>query len=169
MGSFLLSSRSGAKMPLKALVVDMDPKIVREVGAAVRALGGESLEATTFEAAKQLWIAEKPPILITDIRLGPFNGLQLLLRAKADRPDLVAAITSSVADSVLKVDTQRFGGVFFVKPIEAGQLLKALLGQESELERFQERRRGDRRNEVRSGFIPNRRVADRRRPKTEPR
>jgi len=116
-----------------------------------------------------LWIAEKPPILITDIRLGPFNGLQLLLRAKADRPDLVAAITSSVADSVLKVDTQRFGGVFFVKPIEAGQLLKALLGQESELERFQERRRGDRRSETRSGFIPNRRVADRRRPKTEPR
>jgi DNA-binding NtrC family response regulator len=169
MESFLLGSRSGAHIPLKALVVDMDPKFVREMGGAIRALGGESLEATTFEAARQLWIAEKPPILIADIRLGPFNGLQLLLRAKADRPDVVAAMTSSVADSVLAADTQRFGGMFFVKPVDLGHMLKTLLGTDGEvrLERFQERRQGDRRSGLPADFIPERRVADRRRPKNE--
>jgi DNA-binding response OmpR family regulator len=167
MGSFLLGSRSGARTPLKVLVVDMDPKFVREMGAAIRALGGDSLEATTFEAASQLWVAEKPPVLIADVRLGPFNGLQLLLRAKADRPDVVAGITSSVADSVLEVDTKRFGGIFFVKPVEPGHVLKTLLGQEGEvrLERFEERRQGDRRRDINTGVLPDRRLADRRRPK----
>jgi len=167
--SFLLGSRWGGKTPLKALIVDADAKIVREMGAAIRALGGEPLEATTFEAARQLWIAEKPPVLIADIRLGQFNGLQLLLRAKADRPDVVAGITSARADRVLEVDTQRFGGTFLVKPLEPAQVLKILLGQGSDttLERFEERRQGDRRGDAPINFMPDRRLADRRTQKRE--
>jgi DNA-binding NtrC family response regulator len=169
MASFLLGSRAGAQTPLRALIVDTDPRFVHDVAVAVRALGGEPLEATTFEAARQLWIAEKPPLLIADIRLGPFNGLQLLLRAKADRPDVVAGITSSVADSVLEVDTQRFGGTFLVKPIEPAQVLRILLGEPGELrlERFDERRQGDRRRDVPADIVPERRLADRRRPNSE--
>ena len=169
MASFLLDGSAGAQTPLRAVIVDSDPKIVRELAVAFRALGGEPLEATTFEAARQLWIAEKPQILIAAVRLGPFNGLQLLLRAKADRPDVIAAIMSPVTDSVLEADTQRFGGTFLVKPIEPEQVLRILLGQRGEvkLERFEERRQGDRRRDVPTDILPGRRLADRRRPKRE--
>lgn len=169
MTSFLLGSRAGATTPLTVLVVDTDPHFVRKLSAAIRAMGGEPLEATTYEAAKQVWIAEKPPFLVADIRLGPFNGLQLLLRAKQDRPDVVAAITSSVADRVLELDTQRFGGTFLVKPLEPKQVLKALLGERADvkLERFKTRRQSDRRSDVQTSVIPDRRVADRRSPKRD--
>lgn len=167
MANFLLGNRPGPNTALKALVVDMDPKIVQDLAAAIQALGGQALEATTFEAAKRLWVAEKPPILITDIRLGPFNGLQLLLRAKSDRPDVIAGITSTVADAVLEIDTKRFGGTFLLKPLEPGRLLQILLGHQVGLERFVERRRAERRNNLPVDFVPERRVSERRRPNTE--
>jgi len=162
--SFLLGNQSGSGTPLRALVVDTDPKAVRDLAVAIQALGGQALEATTFEAAKRLWIAEKPPILIADIRLGPFNGLQLLLRAKSDRPDVIAAITSTSADSVLEVDTQRFGGIFLLKPLDPGHVLQLLLGQSgsASVARVEERRLGERRTTVAIDFVPERRMADRR-------
>jgi ActR/RegA family two-component response regulator len=168
MASFLLGSRAGATTPLKVLIVDTDWEIVRELSAATRALGGEPLEATTYEAARQLWMAERPPFLVADIRLGPFNGLQLLLRAKDDRPDVVAAITSSVADGVLEADTQRFGATFLVKPLEAGQVLKALLGERGEvkLERFESRQTGERRRDVPTDLM-HERPADARPPERD--
>ena len=166
MSSLLLGNRSGAATRLKALVVDTDPTIVRDIAVAIQALGGEALEATTFEAAKRLWVAEKPPIVIADIRLGPFNGLQLLLRAKSDRPDVVAVITSTVADTVLEVDTQRFGGTFVVKPLDPRRLLQILLsqGDGTKAERFEERRHAERRSNVPIDFVPERRLAERRSP-----
>ena len=115
MNSFLLGDRPDVKRGLKVLVVDSDPKNVQALGAALRERGCEPLDATSFEAAKRLWIAEKPPVLIADVRLGQFNGLQLLLRAKADRPDVTALITCAIADKVLEAETKRFGGMFLVK------------------------------------------------------
>jgi len=112
-----LSGGKWPKEPTKVLVVDADSQNVRALVAAFRSRGREPLEATSFEAAKRLWIAEQPPMLIADIRLGQFNGLPLLLRAKGDRPDVVAAITCATPDAVLQADTRRFGGRFFVKPM----------------------------------------------------
>jgi DNA-binding NtrC family response regulator len=163
--SFLLDGKLGPKAGLKVLVVDSDPKSVQELGVALRDRGCEPLEATSFEAAKQLWIAEKPPALIADVRLGQFNGLQLLLRAKADRPDVAAVITCAFPDKVLEAETQRFGGTFMVKPLTPEEVLAHLLGPNEPvtLERFGERRTGDRRLNIIGGFLPDRRQAARRR------
>lgn len=66
-------------------------------------------------------------MLIADVRLGQFNGLQLLLRVRADRPDLTAVITCAFEDKVLEAETQRFGGIFLVKPVSAEDVLVTLL------------------------------------------
>jgi DNA-binding NtrC family response regulator len=162
--SFLLGDKLGPKPGLKVLVVDSDPKSVQELVDALRDRGCEPLEATSFEIAKQLWIAEKPAALIADIRLGQFNGLQLLLRAKADRPDVAAVITCAFPDKVLESETQRFGGTFMVKPLTPEDVLAHLLGPDEPvtLHRFGERRIADRRRSV-GEFLPNRRHAERRR------
>ena len=122
-----LSGGKWTKEPMKVLIVDTDPQNVRALVAAFRSRGCEPLEATSFEAAKRMWIAEQPPMLVADIRLGQFNGLQLLLRAKADRPDVVAAITCATPDTVLQAETRRFGGRFFVKPIVPDEVCATLL------------------------------------------
>lgn len=163
MHSFLLSDKVEGDRG-KVLVVDSDPKNVRELGAALRNRGYQPLEATSFEAAKKVWIAEKPPMLIVDIRLGQFNGLHLLLRAKADRPDVSVVVTCAFADTVLEAETRRFGGTFLVKPVKPEDLT-VLLGtsQPSPVERFTGVRTGERRRTLMPDFRPERRVADRRR------
>ena len=151
--------------PMKVLVVDSDARSVRDLVGELRNSGCQALEATTFEAAKQLWIAEKPAALIADVRLGQFNGLQLLLRAKSDRPDVKAVIMSPTSDKVLELETERFGGTFLVKPVNTQQLLSVLFGphEPQRVERFQDRRVSERRMRVIADFLPDRRLADRRR------
>ena len=171
-----LSGGKWPKEPMKVLVVDADPECVRALAAAIRALGGEPLEATSFEEAKRLWIAEHPPMLIADVRLGQFNGLQLLLRAKADRPDLVAVITCASDDKVLEAETRRFGGTFFVKPVTPDEICATLLRllptafflaghpHSATAEPIPDRRIGERRQLINPDHVPHRLNADRRKP-----
>jgi DNA-binding response OmpR family regulator len=151
----------------KVLIVDVDLRNVQEIGAALRRGGYDPLEATSFEAAKRLWMADQPPILIADVRLGEFNGLQLLLRAKADRPDVRAVITCAFPDTVLEAETRRFGGTFMVKPLVTDELLAVLSSWTSpdqpSASTVEERRLvADRRQVISPGFAPDRRVAERR-------
>ena len=163
------SSANGTYRATKILIVDTDPRTVRELGAALRGEGWEALEATSYEEARRLWTSERPPMLIADIRLGQFNGLQLLLRARADRPDVTGVITSAIPDKVLEADTRRFGGTFVVKPLAREQIITllqslrptAIAGRPAS---DSERRLAERRQLIIPGFAPDRRLTDRRRP-----
>ena len=153
---------------IKVLVVDADAQVVEQLGAALRRRGCVPLLATSYEAARQLWIAERPPMMIADVRLGQFNGLQLLLRARADRADLAAIITSATPDKVLQAETLRFGGRFVVKPVGPDELVAMILApQQTQIDQAVsypsvERRRGERRQVRTPGFAPERRMAERR-------
>lgn len=83
-------------------------------------------EASSFEDGKRLWQEITPAVLVVDIRLGQFNGLQLMMRARADRPDLKGIITCPFADQVLEAETKRFGGTFLIKPITPSQIVEAV-------------------------------------------
>jgi DNA-binding response OmpR family regulator len=150
------------------LVVDSDVKHVNAVSAELRNHGYLTLEATTFETAKAMWTKERPAALVAGIRLGQFNGLQLLLRARVDRPDVLAIITSDFPDIVLEAETRRFGGAFVVKPVEPHTIVKsigAVLGVLEEIP-LRERRVGERRQNVSAGFHGDRRSGDRRKSRT---
>jgi two-component system response regulator RegA len=144
------------------LIVDSSVKELQDLAAAFRRLGFEPMEATTLEAAKQLWTAHQPPVLIADVRLGQFNGLQLLLRAKAERPDVRAVITCAFPDRVLEAETLRFGAAFLVKPVTAVELV-ATLGISPDDPILTDRRMADRR-QMTSNRADERRVGERRRP-----
>ena len=109
-----------------ALVVNTDTRVLQGFASALRGEGYSVLEATSFEDGKQLWTATKPDVLVVDIRLGQFNGLQLLMRARSDRPDLHAIITCPFADAVLEAETRRFGGTFLIRPIEPQQIVSSI-------------------------------------------
>ena len=152
--------------PPRVLIVDSDPGVVSELSALIKSRGCEVLEATTFEEAREIWSRERPEMLIADVRLGKFNGLQLLLRARADRPGVAAIITSPIRDVVLEADTQRFGGHFVVKPLQPQTVLDLMFGSDGSprtLDPTGERRTGDRRQAMMPGFLPDRRLAERRR------
>ncbi len=167
---FFSSPRGNAPRPRTALVVDSDFGNVRHLAQALRGEGLDVFEATTFQEGKFLWSTRSPDVLIVDIRLGQFNGLQLLMRARSDRPDIRAIITSSFPDSVLEAETHRFGGIFMLKPIDPRHVLEALPGIAASgpvpapvtPPYLLERRRVDRRVLTVPTFLPDRRVAARR-------
>ncbi len=65
-------------------------------------------------------------VLITDVRLGAFNGLQLVVRAKSISPDVVAVVLTGFDDHVLHQEAVGVGAHFLLKPIRVEQLLQLL-------------------------------------------
>lgn len=110
----------------RVLLVDTELRVLHDIAEALRGEGYDVLPATSFQEGKRLWMNHHPGVLIVDVRLGEFNGLQLLMRARADRPDLHAIITCPFEDRVLEAEARRFGGDFLVKPIDPVQILAAI-------------------------------------------
>ena len=151
----------------KVLIVDPDLRTAHELAAAVRQMGYLALEASTFPDGKRLWNSELPDVLVADVRLGQFNGLQLLVRAKLERPEVTGIITCSMPDVVLEAETRRFGGIFVLKPLDTAQIVQLIQEHTAQqaLIRNQkptDRRIGDRRKIPIDGFEPERRASDRR-------
>jgi DNA-binding response OmpR family regulator len=108
---------------VKILVVDTDRRALRTLGDELLRADYDTIEAASFEDAKRLLAIERPSVLIAPVRLGEFNGLHLLLRGRMDQSDLIAIITSPVADSVLKAEAHRLGGSFLVEPVSPSEVL----------------------------------------------
>jgi DNA-binding NtrC family response regulator len=79
--------------------------------------------ACSFDEAKRM-IAEDPPdVLVTDLRLGAYNGLHLVLRTRVDHPRLASVVVSPFADAALANEAARQNAVFLVRPLAAQDLL----------------------------------------------
>jgi DNA-binding NtrC family response regulator len=80
--------------------------------------------ATSFEEGRRLLLA--PPafdVLVTDVRLGRFNGLQLVVL----RPATTAAIViTGHWDRTLEAEAQRNGAAYLTKPLTAHVLLETV-------------------------------------------
>ena len=107
-----------------ALVVDADPaargstvKVLREAGYRVSSLG-------SFHEAQPFLATTQPDLLIADIRLDHFNGLQLVWERRDDHPERASIVTNAYADQVLERDAHRVGAPYLVKPVNPGELLR---------------------------------------------
>jgi DNA-binding NtrC family response regulator len=85
---------------------------------------GVTVARDYFEASAI--IKTRPPrVLITELRLAEYNGLQLVLRAKAAAPEMAAIVTTRAPDSVLAAEAQRMGATFVVLPTSNAEFLAA--------------------------------------------
>ena len=66
-----------------------------------------------------------PDILLTDLRLGAYNGLQLALLVREVHPD-VAVVVLSGYDPVLRKEAAQCGARYLHKPITSEDLLRHL-------------------------------------------
>lgn len=163
-------SRSSRAEGAKVLIVDSDTRSVHELASALRHEGYVAFEATSFAEGKRLWASESPHVLVADVCLGQFNGLQLLMQAREENPDLNAVITCAFADVVLEAEARRFGGIFLVKPLEPRQILAAIgapsrngpAAAQAAPSPFANRRGEDRRRLLVLNFSPERRTSERR-------
>lgn len=108
-------------MPSKVLIVD-DDKTTREgLAELLEESGYEASAVGTFEEASRVLRTTPPDLLIADVRLGPFNGLQLVISSPKPIP---AIIITGFADPVLESDARRRGADYVLKPVSPARLLE---------------------------------------------
>jgi DNA-binding response OmpR family regulator len=107
-------------MPPRILVVDDNEEYLAGINELLKLRGYETLLARTFGEGQRALRENAPDLLIADVRLGPFNGLQLIATGQVRIPTIVV---SGFDDPVLQADAKAFGADYLVKPIETADLL----------------------------------------------
>jgi CheY-like chemotaxis protein len=107
-------------MAVKVLLVEDDASTRSALKTFLDRAGLETVAVGSFQEARHVMSALVPDLVVTDIRLGEFNGLQLLALAK--QPTAAIVITG-FDDPVLRAEAQAFGAEFLVKPVAPGDLL----------------------------------------------
>lgn len=110
-------------MAPRILVVDCDQQSSVATEQLLTAAGYESASVTSFEDAARTMSVNCPDLLVTDIRLGRFNGLHLALRARVDHPDLRILVLGEAGDAALAADAARLGARFVPKATDARSFL----------------------------------------------
>jgi DNA-binding NtrC family response regulator len=109
-------------MPFRILLVDPDSLGAAASEQALIQTGYRVVPVRTFEEATRQISLDYPDLLVTKVRLGSFNGLHLLLRCRAEHPDLPVIIIGSSADRT--ADVTRFGAEFVTSPVEPDSFLE---------------------------------------------
>jgi DNA-binding response OmpR family regulator len=155
--------------PHPSLVVEPNFRDVLMLVPVLTALGFQVTATKTFEEARQS-LRVPPRLLITEIRLGEFNGLHLVLRGLSARQDMAAIVTSTVDDLVLRAEAEALGATFVLKPSTTEEMRAVISrtvfrGSQNlpiPIRAPFERRTTDRRATAGSVFAPERRSTDRR-------
>ena len=108
-------------MAARILIVDDDATTRVGLAELLQQSGYETTSVPSFEQAARLIRTAPPDLLIADVRLGPFNGLQLVISSPTPLP---AIIITGFADPVLESDARRRGADYVLKPVDASALLE---------------------------------------------
>src|SRR5262245_16195751 len=110
-------------MSAKVLVVEDDRAACEGLVALLANAGYDTLATTSYEAGRFALRRDKPDLLIVDVRLGEFNGLQLLIAAGTQIP---AIVVSGFGDPTLEAEARKLGADYLVKPMTPSHLLAAV-------------------------------------------
>ena len=105
------------------LIVDDDLDTVEGLAELLEGAGFECETAATFPAAMAAMRTSPPDVLVADIRLEAYNGLQLVLNRP---PGTSAIVMSAFPDPVLESEAVRMGASYLQKPVQTRQLLDLL-------------------------------------------
>jgi len=121
-----------AKVPLVYLVDD-EPMLLDLAEMSLQADGYHLKKFIDPELALEAFLSarNKPDLLVTDYALGKMNGLELIEKCKAVKPDLKSVLISGTAgaeivlESPVKID--RFLGKPY-QPLNLAELVRRVLG-----------------------------------------
>ena len=89
---------------------------------ALRGDGHEVVVCNHFEEARAEMRRQVPDAILTDIRVGGYNGLQLALLFRSLSPDGTIVAVSGHDDPVIRQDVDGLGAHFILKPVDIGTL-----------------------------------------------
>jgi CheY-like chemotaxis protein len=128
-------------MPPRILIVEDDRATRLGLQELLRQAGYDTIVAGDFREGRRSLEQEQPDLLIADLRLEGFNGLQLLHVNPRPIPTI---IVTGFPDEVLQAEARQLGAEYLVKPIAPASLIAMVERMLAGPDR-QERRRWPRR------------------------
>lgn len=108
------------------LIVDDDRDLLYLLTEAFQNAGYQVVGASDFTSARVSLRTHRLTALLTDVRLGEYNGIQLALLARELHPDIKVVVFSGFDDPVLRDEAERVGAPFVVKPVSSETLINLL-------------------------------------------
>jgi len=102
------------------VIVAPNPALATAMLSWLGSAGYELAIVTTFTAAKAL-LETKPALVISELKLGEYNGLHLALKARALA---IPAIIVGPQDVVLQKDAEELGATYLTSVLRRSQVLE---------------------------------------------
>jgi DNA-binding NtrC family response regulator len=113
------------------MIVDDDSAVLRALNELVLEWGFDVVKFSNFEDARAHLTTTAPDALIVDVRLGMFNGLQLVHLAKQVDPGMTVIAMSGFDDAVLRAEAASVGALYMIKPVNLEDLRRRLESPDS--------------------------------------
>jgi two-component system response regulator RegA len=111
---------------LDVLVVEDDEAVLALLTRTLCDAGYRVGVAASFDEGRRALKEGSPRVLITDIRLGAYNGLQLVALVSATQQQTRTLVLTGFPDPVLEAEAKRLGARYALKPLAPGALLAAV-------------------------------------------
>ncbi len=121
------------------LLVECDEAQLSGLGEMIAAGGYTVVSCRDFDSGRHYLQTHTPWAVVTDVRLGAFNGLHLVLLAKQKAPAVKAIVYSGQEDSGIRQEAALGGASYLEKETLRSSLLPHLCARvviESEKERM---------------------------------
>jgi DNA-binding NtrC family response regulator len=105
------------------LIVEDDRDLLKMWVDVMTGAGYRVTGAASFDEARRALASSTPDVLLTDIRLGAYNGLQLIIRARAANPRVRAFVMTGFPDPVVRREAEGLHAVHMEKPVDPERLL----------------------------------------------
>ena len=114
------------KQPHRVLVLDDDENALIGIVELLREAGYHVTGTTAYEEAKRLLSTGSVDLLISDIRLRGFNGLNLIRHAHRENPDTSLMIMTGFDEPMIELEAGRYGAEFVRKPFRPAEFYEAV-------------------------------------------
>ncbi|PTW55679.1 regulatory LuxR family protein [Breoghania corrubedonensis] len=129
--------------PIRILVCEDEPSLRADLTAVLRETGYSVMEAADGLAARDLLDAQAPDLILCDVSMPHFDGLELLAHLRALRPDLAEVpflFLTALADREQVIAGKRAGADdYLVKPIDYEIMLATISAQLRQVARVRAR------------------------------
>jgi DNA-binding response OmpR family regulator len=117
----------------RVLIVDDEPDLAEALELHLKYAGYETVAASSGEEALRKVTAERPHVILLDIRMPDMDGLEVLRRVREIAPQVAVIMVTAVRDEQVRREALDTGAADFItKPIDLAYLsrsLSAVLGR----------------------------------------
>jgi DNA-binding NtrC family response regulator len=111
----------------KILIVDNEMNVLTILGTVLKAEGYETIATKEAEKAKEILNQGGIDLVLSDIRMSPVNGMELLRWTKAEHSDVSVIMLTAYGSVETAIEAMKLGAFDYVtKPFKVDELLLTL-------------------------------------------